>query len=195
MRITSGSLKGRVIPFNPEKFNDADVTPSKIKEALFSILGENLGGRKLLDLFAGSGQIGLEALSRGAESVVFNDRDSRRVRFIGEMTRNWGVAERSVVLHMPETRCLRYLESKAMKFDIIFLDPPYIKKRGRVREYDALLEGITSHGLLNADAPVIVQHFSGNELPENPGGLNIDKTRVYGTSSLSVYREKRTSEG
>ncbi len=195
MRITSGSLKGRIIPFNPEKFNDADVTPSKIKEALFSMLGENLVGRILLDLFAGSGQIGLEALSRGADSVVFNDRDSRRVRFIGEITRNWGVAERSVVLHMPEGMCLRYLESRAMKFDIIFLDPPYIKKRGRIREYNALLEGVTRHGLLKPDAPVIVQHYSGNELPEHPGGLILEKTRAYGTSSLSVFREKGDAEG
>ena len=195
MRITSGSLKGRIIPFNPEKFNDADVTPSKIKEAIFSILGENLAGKNLLDLFAGSGQIGLEALSRGASHVVFNDRDSRRARFIGEITRKWDVSQQAMVLHMPESRCLRSLENWSMSFDVVFLDPPYVKKRGAVHEYNALLYGITRHRLLKPGASVIVQHYGGNELPKTPGGLKLEKMHGYGTSSLSVYCEDNASEG
>src|SRR3990172_4106761 len=82
IRIIAGGLKGRVIPFSNKKFDDADITPQKVKGAVFSMIGEWLEGKGFLDLYAGSGQIGLEALSRGADPVVLNEPDARRFHFI-----------------------------------------------------------------------------------------------------------------
>lgn len=187
MRISSGSLKGRRIPFVNNKFDNADVTPSKVKEAVFSMLGEDLSGKTFLDLFAGSGQVGLEALSRGAAWAVFNDRDAKRVHFIGDMVRQWGLADRALVLHMSSAQCLRFLEHREKSFDIVFLDPPYIKKGDDKFFYADILAALAKHRLLAGDAAVIVQHFSRNMVPESAGGLSLQKTRKYGTSSLSVY--------
>jgi 16S rRNA (guanine(966)-N(2))-methyltransferase RsmD len=187
MRISSGSLKGRRIPFDNHKFDDADVTPSKVKEAVFSMLGEDLTGKTFLDLFAGSGQVGLEALSRGAAWTVFNDRDGKRVHFIGELARQWGLVDRSLVLHMSSAQCLRFLEHREKSFDIVFLDPPYIKKGDDKYFYADILASLAKHRLLADNAAVIIQHFSKNSIPEEAGGLALQKTRTYGTSSLSVY--------
>ena len=187
MRITSGSLKGRRIPFDNRKFNDADVTPSKIKEAVFSMLGEDLSGKRFLDLFAGSGQVGLEALSRGAALSVLGDRDAKRARFIGELVRQWDVAERALVLHMPAAQCMRFLEHREMSFDIVFLDPPYVKEGDDTSLYRDTLAALTKHRLLAEGAAVIIQHYAKNVLPETAGGLALAKTRKYGTSALSVY--------
>ena len=191
MRISSGSLKGRRIPFVNNKFDDADVTPSKLKEAVFSMLGEDLSGKTFLDLFAGSGQVGLEALSRGAAWTVFNDRDGKRVHFIGGLVRQWGLADRSLVLHMSAVQCLRFLEHREKSFDIVFLDPPYVKAGDDMSRYGELLAGIMKHRLLADNAAVIVQHFSKNTIPEEAGGLALVKTRKYGTSSLSVYAARQ----
>ncbi len=187
MRITSGTLKGRRIPFAHGKFNDAAVTPSKVKEAVFSMLGEDLTGKRFLDLFAGSGQVGLEALSRGAALTVFNDSDGKRVRFISSLLRNWGIEERSQVLHMSADRCLRLLEHREMSFDIIFLDPPYLKQGNETVPWSRVFESICGHRVLSDNGTVILQYYAKNVLPERAGELNLKKIRVYGTSALGVY--------
>ena len=91
MRIISGTLKGRTIPFNSRRFGNARITSGRVKEAVFSILGTDLSGKRFLDLFAGSGQIGFEAYSRGAH-VVMNDFDRRRHGLIQGLVDQWGLA-------------------------------------------------------------------------------------------------------
>ncbi len=190
MRVISGSLKGRIIPFDNRKFGNADATPQKVKEALFSILGENLEGCSFLDLFGCSGQIGLEAVSRGCAPVVFNERDHRRYGFIKRIVHEWGLDGSSMVLNMQAYVCLKYLSSRNSVFDFIFLDPPYIKERGDAYIYREILDEIGRFSLLKEGAAIIVQHFARNTPAEEIGAFYMSDHRIYGTSALSFYREK-----
>lgn len=187
MNIITGFLKGRKIPFPLKNFPEAQTTPAKVKEALFSILGEDLREKCFLDLFTCSGQIGLEAISRGAKFVLFNDIDASCTRVIGDTLRAWEIAERGMVLHMPARQCLRYCQKHELAFDIAFLDPPYEKIRGRSIFLNDLLEIVGSYDIFNNDATIILQHYYANELPEKAQKFHLTKTKRYGTSGLAIY--------
>jgi 16S rRNA (guanine(966)-N(2))-methyltransferase RsmD len=100
VRIISGTLRGKVIPFLNSRYGDADITSQKVKGALFSMLGEHLNGKVFVDLFSGSGQIGVEALSRGADLVVFNESDRSRFRFIKDFADAIRTENNSIILNM-----------------------------------------------------------------------------------------------
>ena len=139
MKVIAGIFRGRVIPFSNKKFNNADITPQKIKGALFSILGEDLAGKWFMDLYACSGQVGMEAVSRGAAVVLFNEIDKKRYTFIKTLVEDWDCKENTIVLSMPANRCIRYAGSREYLFDIIFCDPPYDKKGSGRYLYGKLL--------------------------------------------------------
>jgi 16S rRNA (guanine966-N2)-methyltransferase len=187
MRVIAGTLKGKQIPFVNKKFDRAEATPQKVKEAMFSIIGGGVAGSRFLDLYACSGQIGIEALSRGASYIVMNESDQARFRFIRSLTENWGIGETAIALNMLAPTCMRFLRSKEMRFDYIFIDPPYEKKSGATLFYDGIITLIEKYGIANEKACVIVQHYSKNILNESPGGFILDSTRKYGTTSLSFY--------
>lgn len=188
MNIITGFLKGRKIPFSQKKFPEAATTPSKVKEAVFSILGEDLSGQSFLDLFACSGQIGLESISRGSKFVLFNDIDPIATRSIGDTLRSWHIDNLAMVLHMPAKQCLRYCEKHQMRFDIVYADPPYEKKKGRNHTLSRLLELIGSTEIFSENARMLVQHYFANELPEIAGRFHFEKFRRYGTTGLTEYR-------
>jgi 16S rRNA (guanine(966)-N(2))-methyltransferase RsmD len=190
MRITAGSLRGRHIPFNARKFGDAEVTPQKLKDALFSILGESLDGCAFLDLFSCSGQVGLEAVSRGCRLVVFNEKDRRRFEFIRSIVIEWGLEDAAMVLHMKASVCLQYVGTRGELFDYIFLDPPYRKDRGEAVFYHELLEELSEYPVLRGGGLVIVQHYAQNVLREASGAFLLSDRRIYGTSGLAFYRRK-----
>lgn len=187
MRITAGSLRGRSIPFLNRKYGNADITPQKVKEALFSMLGEELRARPFLDLFACSGQIGLEALSRGAEPVILNEPDRRRFMFIKSLVAEWGMEEKTLIRNFRARQCIRYLQSKGIRPGYIFIDAPYIKEKGPVPFYSDLLCFIAESEIPGKDSIIIVQHYSKNIVPDTAGSLRLRETRTYGTSSLSFY--------
>lgn len=187
VRIISGSLKGRVIPFNINKYNDADITPQKVKGALFSFLGEFLTGKTFIDLFSGSGQIGIEALSRDCEIVVINEKDRHRLDLIGKFIKQVCDDNRVILLSLHAKSALRYLLNRKIMADIIFLDPLYNKEKGTPESYSLLLEDVIKSGILKDTSIVIIQHFSANELPVSMGCLIKTDVKKYGTTSLSVY--------
>ncbi|MGV7931132.1 MAG: RsmD family RNA methyltransferase [Spirochaetota bacterium] len=188
MRVITGRLKGRSIPFNVRRYGDASVTPDMIKEALFSVLGGELAGKSFLDLFACSGQVGIEALSRGCSPVVFNEKERRRFEFIRSLLAEWGEDGEVVLLfNFPASRCIRLMHSRGVRFDYIFLDPPYEKTRGRAPVYRGVLEEIDRHDLLAPAGGAIVQHYVHNELEESIGSLRLVDHRVYGTNALAFY--------
>jgi 16S rRNA (guanine966-N2)-methyltransferase len=187
MKIVSGLLKGRNIPFPKKRFPEAQTTPAKVKEAVFSILGEELSGRNFLDLFACSGQMGFEALSRGARFVLFNDMDPVSTRMIGDTLRAWEIDDRAIVLHMPAKQCIRYCKKREVRFDIAFLDPPYEKIRGNNSALETFLPHIGASDIFNSGATIIVQHYYANVLPDIAGKFALSKTKCYGTTAISVY--------
>ncbi len=187
MKIITGSLKGRKIPFENKKFKNADITPQKVKEALFSILGSKIYGAVFLDLYGCSGQIGFEAYSRGAE-VIINERDKQRFDFIWKTAEKYGILTSISLFNYSDTVCLRYLSRKEQKVSLCFLDPPYIKEKGGVDYYGTLLLKLEQSGVLAPDAVVVVQYFTKNTLTGVPGCFQRVDDKQYGTTSLSIFR-------
>ncbi len=187
IRVIAGRYRGKTIPFSTERFN-ADITPQKVKGALFSILGEELNGRSFLDLFAGSGQIGIEAMSRGAAPVIFVEKDPRRSRFINEFISLLGEKDRCRLFKASADRALKKIAGEDLIVDTVFLDPPYDKKAGMGDRYSALLEVVSNSGILHNSSICIVQHFSKNILVERIASLLKTDIKVYGSTSLSIYK-------
>lgn len=190
MRIIAGSLKGRRIPFRNAGLGEAAATPQKLKEALFSILGEDLSGLSFLDLFAGSGQMGLEAASRGCERVVFNEADRRRTDSIRRLAAQWGLGDAVQFHSLPAHACIKMLGAQGQGFDYIYVDPPYLKIRGQAPAYGEVLLGLSSRRILNPGGRVIAQHYIHNLLPERCGIFVKVDVRRYGTNALSFYEGK-----
>jgi 16S rRNA (guanine(966)-N(2))-methyltransferase RsmD len=187
MRVIAGTLKGINLPFVNEKYDDANITSQKVKEALFSILGENIAGKSFLDLYACSGQIGIEALSRGAGFVVFNEIDAKRYNFIKSQIERWNLQEHTKLFRYHAFRCLRYLFSKNILFDFIFIDLPYSKRKGEDNIYHEILNELGKYPALEYGGKIIIQHYADNNLKEEYGNFCLLDTRVYAKNSLSFY--------
>lgn len=175
MRVITGSARGRRLI--PPQGNDVRPTTDTVKEAVFSIIQFSVEGRRFLDAFAGSGQMGIEALSRGAQSALFLDNSRRSVEIIKKNLELCGLSDRAQVLcrSTPE-----YLDGAAGTFDIIFLDPPY--KTG-------LLQGALERAprVLSEGGMVICEHPEDEQLPEEVGTLCRKKEYKYGKIRISIY--------
>ena len=175
MRIIAGKHRGRVL----KEFKGRDIRPTsdRAKEAVFNILQTEIAGSKFLDLYAGTGNMGLEALSRGAEKVVMVDSSKESVaiqKFNLEMIR-----ENAEIVCAD---ALTFVSSTREKFDIIFLDPPY--------DVDAtpVLEGIAKNSLLSDGGIVIYEHSENFKVGEIDG-LELKDTRKYGVAHFEFYGE------
>mgnify|MGYP001136624624 CR=1 FL=1 len=175
MRVISGKAKGRRL----KTLEGLDVRPTadRVKEGLFSIIQFDLPGCRFLDLFAGSGQIGIEALSRDAAYVLFNDQNRKAQELIKENLISVGLYQKSRVIAM-DARA--YLLSLKEQFDIVFLDPPYHQQL-----LDEILplvaEKTTPHGI------IICEHETDEQLPQQAGAFVLVKQYRYGKIMLSKY--------
>lgn len=177
MRIIAGEYKGRKL----ESPGDQSIRPTtdKAKEALFSILTNQIWGSRVLDLFAGTGSLGLEALSRGAEECVFADQSKESIRIIHSNIAHCGAEDRSRVIAGDYRKVLR---TQRRPFDIILLDPPYGK--GLLEDCFRL---IGEQKLLNEDGSIIAEHRREEQLPDEFYGFTKVKERRYGIVMLSIY--------
>lgn len=177
MRIIAGEFKGRRL----ESPADYSVRPTtdKVKEALFSILSQKIWGSRVLDLFSGSGNIGIEALSRGAAECVFCDNSRESLRLIKSNIAHCKAQEGARVIPGDFRKTLMNLEGK---FDIIFLDPPYDKGL-----LEPAFELIREQNLLADDGVIIAEHRREEDLPEEFCGFEKQKERRYGIIKLSIY--------
>ena len=188
MRIIAGTHRGRRIPFSNKRFGNARVTSDFVKEAVFGSLGPALDGLRLLDLFAGSGQIGLEAVSRGA-TVWMNDRDRKRATFVRELVQEWQLEDQVTLTTGDCHKLLSHLNASGEQFDLIYVDPPYDSMApSEVPLSEACLEAISEGLVLAHDGRVFVQHDRRTTLPESVASLTCVKSRRYGDSLLSTYR-------
>lgn len=175
MRVITGEARGKRL----RTLEGLDVRPTtdKVKEAIFSIIQFDLDGAKVLDLFAGSGQLGIEALSRGAQSCVFVDKNRSSVAVIKENVESCGFSERSRILNMSAEDYLR----AAPNADIALLDPPY--SNGLIERVLPLLEP-----KMNPDGIVVCEHEAGLSLPERVGKLLRKREYSYGKNvALTTY--------
>ncbi|MCX5876727.1 MAG: 16S rRNA (guanine(966)-N(2))-methyltransferase RsmD [Deltaproteobacteria bacterium] len=186
MRIISGSARGRKLLAPGQRFGDLiRPTSDRAREAIFSILAAKAVGARVLDLFAGTGALGLEALSRGALSAVFVDGQRAVIELIGRNIALCGFAERATVLQRDLARGLVFL--KAMQpadgFDLVFLDPPYGSRLALKS-----LESLASGNCLAAKAIVVLEDAAEVQYPENMGPLACFDQRRYGEAGFWLYQ-------
>lgn len=180
MRIISGSARGRRL-FTPEGM-DVRPTTDKVKESLFSIIQFELADAAVLDLFAGTGQLGLEALSRGAACAVFVDASGKSLSTVKKNVELCGFSDRAKLVSGDS---LAWLARQEGRYDIVFLDPPYHK--GLCDRALALLPPV-----LNDRAVVICETQGDETLPESFGDYSLYREYRYSAIKLSVYRKTDT---
>ncbi|MFB5673534.1 16S rRNA (guanine(966)-N(2))-methyltransferase RsmD [Paenibacillus terreus] len=187
MRVVSGSAKGR--PLKAVPGTGTRPTTDKVKEALFSMIGPYFDGGTALDLFAGSGGLGIEALSRGMEKAVFIDMEPKAIEVIRENLRKTGLDSQAEVFRNEAGRALKALAKRGAVFDAVFLDPPYRMKNG-----DELMGRMDELGLLRDEAVIVLEYESGYSYPEQFGAFSGIRKAVYGETAVSIYRYERVRE-
>jgi 16S rRNA (guanine966-N2)-methyltransferase len=187
MRVISGKYKAKEIPFENEKFDNANATTQKIKKAVFSILEEDLTGKSFLDLYACSGQMGIEALSRGADFVVFNEIDKSRFHFIKSVISDLKPENDFLILNFHSYRCMRYCDSKDFKFDCIFIDAPYLRLKTGQEHYEEILKELNKYNILKDSGKIIIQHPGKTRLSTDYPYYKYSGTKKYAKNSLSIF--------
>jgi len=186
MRVVSGTCKGR--PLKAVPGNTTRPTTDKVKEALFNMIGPYFDGGIGLDLFAGSGGLGIEGLSRGLEKVIFIDRESRAIQVIQENIKACKFEGQSEVYRNDAERALKALIKRDLTFDYIFLDPPYKKQ-----QLVSLMDKMEKQDLVKPDGVIVCEHSFDVELPQTVGRFNQIKYEKYGIIAVTIYLNSRES--
>lgn len=179
MRVITGKARGVQLK-TPEGMLTRPTT-DRVKEALFSIIHFEIPGARVLDLFGGTGQLGIEALSRGAKSAVFVDAQENACKLIQENLRRAKVEQDGRVVR---SDYLQYLDRCKDKFDIILLDPPYAEVF-----LENALKRITEIDILETNGIIVAERPVGKELPWEFEGFDRSKDYKYGKTLLTIYRK------
>ena len=182
MRVISGKFKGRRLK-GPDGL-ELRPTGDRLKETLFSILGARLNGTTMLDVFGGTGAVGIEALSRGAGEVVFIDASETACRLIKKNLQLCGISTGFRIIRQDVFAALRSLSRQGFKADIVFFDPPYDWK-----PYGDLLEIVFNRGLLAQPSHVAIEHYRKAAVPESGDGFRRSRIVRQGDHCLSFYEE------
>ena len=197
MRIIGGTAKGRRLQTPPKSTAKRTGRPvirptaDRAREALFSIIGSEVENGEVLDLFAGTGALGLEALSRGARSAVFVDKNSQSIKLIQKNIELCGFSDKSSIIKRDLAKSLSFLEKilPGKEFSIIFIDPPY--KNGLSL---SMIKELSSGALLASSGLVIVEDDADIELPRSMGLLTLIDQRQYGDTGFWLYRAGKTDQ-
>ncbi|CAM3068215.1 16S rRNA (guanine(966)-N(2))-methyltransferase RsmD [Paenibacillus taichungensis] len=180
MRVVSGSAKGR--PLKAVPGTGTRPTTDKVKEALFSMIGPYFEGGTALDLFAGSGGLGIEALSRGMDKAVFVDLESKSIEVIRANLKATKLEDQAAIYRNDASRALKALAKRSTKFDLVFLDPPYRMKNG-----DELMLTMHELDLLEPEATIVLEYESKYSYPEQFGPFEQTRKALYGETAVSIY--------
>ena len=179
MRVITGSARGVQLK-TPDGMNTRPTT-DRVKEAMFSIIHFEIPGADVLDLFGGTGQLGIEALSRGAKSAVFVDAGEPACRLIRENLKRTKLEQKAKIVR---SDYLAYLNQSKQKFDIILLDPPYAEVF-----LESAIKKITEIDILRAGGIIVAERPLGKELPWEFAGYERSKDYKYGSILLTIYRK------
>ena len=182
MRIIAGSLKGRRLA--PVK-GLIRPTGAKVREAIFNILGDAVVEAKVLDLFAGTGALGIEALSRGAEAAVFVEDHPESLKVLRRNLESLDLRDRAQVLPVPVLSALKKLAVQCENFDLAFLDPPYGGEKA-----GAALNALAGAAIMAPAAWVVAEHSRRDTLPEAAGRLERRELRRYGDTQVAFYQAR-----
>ena len=177
MRIISGKARGRRL--KEPTGRDIRPTTDKVKESIFNILQFDIEGRRVLDLFAGTGQLGIEALSRGASSCVFVDESAKALALVRENLKISGLGDQAEIY---QAESVSFLSHAPGKFDLVFLDPPYDTKL-----LEQALEAVFRFDILKPNGIILCESRENQVLPEPVGAYSLYRTYRYGQISLAVF--------
>ncbi|MDF2964143.1 MAG: methyltransferase [Paenibacillus sp.] len=181
MRVISGTAKGRPLKAVPGM--GTRPTTDKVKEAIFSMIGPYFEGGHVLDLFAGTGGLSIEALSRGMERAVLTDIDKKSIDTIRQNLQASGFTEKAEIYRNDALRAVKALTKRGIKFDLVFLDPPY-----RLKVVQDLVEQLVQANMLNAGATIVMEHDADDVYSEPIGGLQWVRRAEYGDTAVTIYR-------
>jgi 16S rRNA (guanine966-N2)-methyltransferase len=189
VKISGGKLKGRNIGSAlksklGKECQSLRPTTSKVRESIFNILRESVIDSVFLDLYAGTGAVGMEALSRGAKTVFFVESDFDRADKIQNALNDMSMAAKANVIKKKAYDFVNAAEKSCMKFDILFLDPPYYSD-----ELENMLYLISEKGLVNDNGILVAEHSSKKKLPLEIGNLVQKKDYKYGDTMLTLFRK------
>ena len=181
MRVVAGEFRGRKL----ECLDGIDIRPTldRVKESLFNIIAIDVLEGDFLDLFSGSGAIGIEAISRGAKEVVFVDESIKSIKVLKNNLEKLKIDKNIEIFNDDCSMVVEKLFKEKRFFDIIFMDPPYSK--GIVQ---ALLKKININKILKEDGTIIVEHDIADILQQKEGDIALVRQKKYGSTMLSFYK-------
>lgn len=184
MRIISGLAKGRKL-MSPNGYDITRPTLDRVKEAMFNIIQGKVYGSKVLDLFAGTGSLGLEAASRGAEKCYLVDKNSDTFHFLNENVKSLKFSDTCKTINKDSYEVLQEFSRKDLTFDIIFIDPPY--KKGMI---PPAIEAIESKNLLQKDGIIVTKVDTSEQIYQGNTNIVLTDHRKYGKTTVCFYKYK-----
>lgn len=181
MRIIAGSARGRIL-LGPRS-RAIRPTADRVRESIFNVLGQWMDGQSVLDLYAGTGAMALEALSRGAARAVLVDQEREAVGLCRANAAALGFAQQVMILAMPMARAVERLSAQGERFDLVFADPPYA-----ARATGEVLAQVGQRGLLAPEGVLCLEHDRREAVPEQGEGLVRVDQRTFGDSRVSLFR-------
>ena len=178
MRIISGAAKGRRLAV--PKQDSLRPTSDRVKESIFNIIGKEVDGKVVLDLFAGTGNLGIEALSRGAKKAVFIEKSREAVRLIQRNLSACQMEEGAEILVKEVDQAIPILKQRGESFDLIIIDPPY--ERGWIQK---TLKALNEKCIYHSDSILVVEHTRREPLPDISGAWELIRQRRIGDTVLS----------
>jgi len=184
MRITGGELNGRVL-VSPGRLNIRP-TSSKVRQAVFNILGNDISGLRIIDFFAGTGIMGIEALSRGGEWVLFIDNSKKSLSLIKKNLELCGISSKGYILKKDLTEGIpQHDKIKQGSIDLAFLDPPYGKEI-----IPGILDLIVKSKIMADGSYIVTESMKNDFLPDKTGDFYLVRTRQYGETKIDIYKRE-----
>ncbi|WP_139492868.1 16S rRNA (guanine(966)-N(2))-methyltransferase RsmD [Brevibacillus dissolubilis] len=180
MRVISGEHRGRHLQAVPGK--GTRPTTDKVKESIFNMIGPYFDGGVALDLYAGTGGLGIEALSRGMDKAVFVDADHKAHGVVKQNIETLKLTSRAELFKIDAGRALKALAKRSLQFDVVFLDPPYAYQK--IAEEIRFLQ---EADMLAPDAWIVAETDAGVDLPEEIGKCVVTRVATYGDTKITLY--------
>jgi 16S rRNA (guanine(966)-N(2))-methyltransferase RsmD len=181
MRILGGTAKGRKLV--AVKARGIRPTRDDVKESIFSMIQGHVEAAVVLDLFAGTGNLGLEALSQGAKRAIFVEKERLPLRALMRNIDLCGFRDRAEVISRDAEIALKLLRRRAEKVDLVFIDPPYGSGYGR-----KTLRFISAHDMVNAGGMVVIEHSSGEIPSDQRGRFSLSRQKRHGDTTISIFQ-------
>jgi len=183
VRVISGTAKGR--PLRAVPGMNTRPTTDKVKEAIFSMIGPYFAGGMVLDLYAGTGGLAIEALSRGMDKAVLIDQDRKAVETIRDNIERAGFADRAEIYRNDAGKALSVMAKRGLVFDLVFLDPPY-----KLTNMDLVMFQLQEKQMLADGAIIVVEHDAKITYEPQIGDLIRSRCSEYGDTAVSIYRHQ-----